>query len=136
MAFELHPNFSNKIFIADLPLCKVLMEDAKDYPWIFLIPMRANIRLISDLSIEEQAQLLREMSLSQEILQTHFNPDHFNIAAIGNMTPQLHIHVIGRFEKDPSWPGVVWDKAIKPYPQDQKNDFTQKLRSSFTAATL
>ena len=136
MTFELHPNFSNKIFIADLKLCRVLMEDAKDYPWIFLIPMRSNIRLISELSSDDQIQLLHEMTLSQDILKRHFNPDHINVAAIGNMTPQLHIHIIGRYEKDPAWPGVVWDKAIKPYPVDQKNDLTQKLKTSFARASL
>lgn len=111
MTFELHPNLKKKIFVTDLPLCRVLLEDAKDYPWLMLVPRRPGISKIMDLSQVDQLQLLKELDFTQKMLWKEFHPDQLNVAAIGNITPQLHVHVIARFKFDPAWPQTVWNTS-------------------------
>ena len=113
MSFELHPNFSSKIFLVDLSLCRVLLENEQHYPWLMLVPKRPNVSRIMDLSLEDQMQLIRELDLAQNILWEIFQPTQLNVAAIGNKTPQLHIHVIARYKEDPAWPGTVWDHPVR-----------------------
>lgn len=127
-SFELHPNFSKKVFIADLPLCRVLLEDNRHYPWVLLIPRRPSLQKIMDLTKEDQLQLLTELDLIQRILWKEFQPSQLNVAAIGNKTPQLHLHVIARFQTDPAWPGTVWDHSIKePYASQERILILEKL---------
>lgn len=128
MEFNLHPNFSSKLFLVDLPLCRVLLENERHYPWLLLIPRRHNAMRVMDLAFEDQVQLLRELDIAQKILWNEFHPSQLNVAAIGNKTPQLHIHVIARFENDPAWPGTVWDHPTRePYPQKQLEQLQQRL---------
>ena len=111
MTFELHPNLRSKIFIIDLPISRVLMEDETSYPWFFLVPRIPNISKFIDLSSEQEYEVFKELSLLQRVIWKLFSPKQLNVAAIGNKTPQLHIHVVARFETDPSWPKTVWDQA-------------------------
>ncbi len=129
MTFELHKNLVAKDFIADLPLCRVLLEDNKHYPWIYLVPRRNNISRMSELPEGDQKQLMIELDLAQKIMWKLFEPTQLNVAAIGNKTPQLHIHVIARRLDDPAWPGVVWDHPAKEkYLEEEKNALTIRLR--------
>ncbi len=129
MTFELHPNLANKIFIKDLPLCRVLMEDEQHYPWFFLVPRRSQIARMIDLCPEDQLQLLQELDLIQKILWEEFQPTQLNVAAIGNKTPQLHIHVIARYNHDPAWPYTVWDHPIRSkYEVNLKNRIIEKMK--------
>ncbi len=128
MSFTLHQNLQKKTHIVDLPLCHVLLEDNQHYPWLFLVPRRANVSRIIDLSPDDQLQLLQEMDFVQNILWNEFKPTQINVAAIGNKTPQLHIHIIARFEHDPAWPQTVWDHPIKtPYDEELKKSITNRL---------
>ena len=130
--FELHPNLASKTFITDLPLCRVLLEDESHYPWIFLVPRRPHMSRIMDLSPEDQLQLLKELDLAQKILWEEFQPTQINVAAIGNKTPQLHIHVIARFSTDPAWPGTVWDHPIHMfYSCEKKESMIKQLSEIF-----
>jgi diadenosine tetraphosphate (Ap4A) HIT family hydrolase len=113
MTFELHPNLAKKIFVKDFPLCRLLLEDEKHYPWFFLIPRRPNISRLIDLSAEDQLQLMKEMDTVQNIVWKEFHPTQLNVAAIGNKTPQLHVHIIARYENDPAWPHTVWDHPVR-----------------------
>lgn len=132
MVFELHPNFASKYFIADLPLCRVLLEDEFHYPWILLIPRRPKLERIMDLEQADQLQLLKELDLSQKVLWNAFDLTQLNVAAIGNKTPQLHIHVIGRKLMDPAWPNTVWDHPVRlSYTPQQKESMIQLLRLGF-----
>jgi diadenosine tetraphosphate (Ap4A) HIT family hydrolase len=134
MNFDLHPNLSSKDFIADLPLSRILLENESQYPWILLIPRRPNVSRIMDLEQTDQLQLLKELDLSQKILWSSFMLTQLNVAAIGNKTPQLHIHIIGRRFGDPAWPQTVWDHPEKlPYTLQQKEAMIQKLRVAFAA---
>jgi diadenosine tetraphosphate (Ap4A) HIT family hydrolase len=132
MNFELHPNLSEKFFIIDLPLCKVLLEDESNYPWIFLVPRRYNVSRIIDLKEIDQLQLLKELDQAQNILWKLFNLTQLNVAAIGNKTPQLHIHIVGRKSSDPAWPHTVWDHPKKlPYTTEEKQAIIHLLQSAF-----
>jgi diadenosine tetraphosphate (Ap4A) HIT family hydrolase len=128
--FDLHPNLKDKILVTDLPLCRVVLEDERHYPWIMLIPRRNNVERIMDLQKSDQLQLLEELDWAQRILWEHFQPTQLNVAALGNRTPQLHVHVIARQSDDIAWPDTVWAHSMRsPYPLDQK-DFIIKLLSS------
>lgn len=133
MQFELHPNLQKKPFIQDLPLCRVLLEDNQAYPWIFLVPRRENVSRLMDLEMADQRQLLQELDFAQKILWNAFELTQLNVAMIGNKTPQLHIHVIGRRESDPAWPNTVWDHpAHKPYSLTDKAIIIQRLAEKFS----
>lgn len=130
MTFKLHPNFCKKTFIVDLPLCQVFLEDEKHYPWILLVPQRNDVSRIMDLSASDQLQLIKELDVVQRVMWEAFQPTQLNVAAIGNKTPQLHIHVIARYEDDPAWPGTVWDHpARSEYSEESKASITRRLKS-------
>lgn len=132
MEFELHPNLARKIFIHDLPLCRVLLENERHYPWLLLVPRQPNMSRIMDLAPVDQLQLMKELQRAQEILWEEFQPTQLNVAAIGNKTPQLHIHVIARYQHDPAWPGTVWDHPVRmPYSVEEKEFNIQKLKGIF-----
>jgi diadenosine tetraphosphate (Ap4A) HIT family hydrolase len=118
--FELVQGLASKDFIVDLRLCKVLFESNANYPWIFLVPKKENVKNMTFLNMEERMQLMREMALCEEVMIELFKPDQTNVAMIGNKTPQLHVHIIARKEDDPDWPGVVWDGHSKPYDKETK----------------
>jgi diadenosine tetraphosphate (Ap4A) HIT family hydrolase len=135
MLFECHPNLSKKDFICDLPLCRVLLEDDRHYPWILLVPRQNNIARMMDLTFTDQVQCLKELDWAQKILWNHFEVIQLNVAAIGNKTPQLHIHVLGRTVDDPAWPGTVWDHPIHaPYTLHDKEVIIQTLKNAFLSA--
>ena len=135
MTFELHPNLSSKIFIIDLPLSRVLMEDEKNYPWFFLVPRIPLVSKLIDLSSEQEALVFKELSLLQKVVWKLFSPKQLNVAAIGNKTPQLHIHVIARFEDDPAWPGTVWDHTDRQkYDHQEKERVISQMKSALESA--
>lgn len=133
MTFSLHPNLNTKTFVIDLPLCRVLLEDNHYYPWLFLVPRRPNIIRTIDLKSSDQIQLLHETNQAQKILWNNFQPTQINVAAIGNKTPQLHVHIIARNSKDPAWPNTVWDHpSSTPYPVEKKNSVLKLLVKAFS----
>lgn len=132
MDFELHSNLLKKDFILDLPLCKVLLEDESHYPWIILVPRRPQLSRIMDLRQVDQLQFMKELDYAQNVLWNAFRLTQLNIAAIGNKTPQLHVHVIGRRSTDPAWPNTVWDHQERlPYTLQEKEALIQQLKSAF-----
>lgn len=134
MEFALHPNLEKKLFVMDLPLCRVLLEDNKFYPWLFLVPRRLQVSKMMDLPISDQLQLLQELDFTQKLMWNEFKPTQLNVAAIGNKTPQLHIHVIARYDNDPAWPNTVWDHPIKgPYQEERKAFWLTRLKHLFSS---
>lgn len=130
MTFTIHPNLAEKIFITDLPLCRVLLENEKHYPWVFLVPRKADISKIIDLSSSDQMQLIKELDIVQRVMWEEFQPIQLNVAAIGNKTPQLHIHVIARYTNDPAWPNTVWDHSTRsPYEEKEKETLVERLKN-------
>lgn len=133
--FEIHPKLASKSFITDLPLCRVFMEDEKNYPWVFLVPRRHEVSRIIDLTKADQLQLLEELELVQTVLWEEFELTQLNVAALGNRVPQLHVHVIGRKTTDPAWPGTVWDHPVRtPYSSEEKEAMIQLLQAHLHVA--
>ena len=107
--FELDPRLkADTHFILQWPLSQVLLMDDRRYPWLILVPARFNISEPFDLAAEEQALLSRETMVLGEFMKENFAADKVNIAALGNVVPQLHVHVIARFEDDDTFPSPVW----------------------------
>lgn len=127
-AFEMHPSLLKKTLVYQLPLCSVLMEEDQHYPWIILVPRRAGVCRIMDLSPADQLQLLQELDLAQRVMWDAFSPTQLNVAALGNKTPQLHIHVIARFESDPAWPAAVWDHKRVPCEDSVRQERLKQIR--------
>ena len=103
------------ISLAALPLCDLLLMNDANYPWLILVPRRPAIRELIELSDLDQRQYLRESNAIGKILQTQFKAEKLNIAALGNVVSQLHVHHIARFHDDPVWPKPVWG-AVPPLP--------------------
>ena len=106
MSFALHLRLAaDTSFVADWPLCRVLlMEDAR-YFWLVLVPRRDGITEITELSAQDRAALMEETARAGQIVK---GGGKLNIGALGNLVPQLHLHVISRHPGDPAWPGPVW----------------------------
>jgi diadenosine tetraphosphate (Ap4A) HIT family hydrolase len=101
--------------IGRFDLCAVLMMNDAHYPWFILVPRRAGMREIYELAETDQVQLLRESSAFGRALMTAFKGDKLNVAALGNVVAQLHVHHIVRYAGDAAWPGPVWGK-LPPQP--------------------
>ena len=111
MAFTLHPQLAaDCLVLADLPLSRLLLMNESRYPWFILVPRRADLREIHHLPQTEQRQFWHESAWLSTRIEQQFSPDKLNIAALGNMVPQLHIHHIARFQDDAAWPAPVWGK--------------------------
>ena len=107
--FALHPRLAaDTVVVTDLPLCRVLLMDDARWPWLILVPRRAGVRELIDLSPAAQQALTGEIARASRTLQTLFSPDKLNVAALGNVVEQLHVHVIARWRGDPAWPAPVW----------------------------
>ncbi len=109
MAFALHERLAaDTIKVASLELCELrLMNDAR-FVWALLIPQRDNLRESFELPEHERARLWQEVDQLGDFLQHETDADKINIGALGNMVPQLHVHVIARHRNDEAWPGPVW----------------------------
>ncbi len=109
MTFQLHPDLQRDgIDMGHFPLCKVLLINDSAYPWFVLVPMRREIHDTIDLAPHDYAQLWQESRLFGTGIMQAFDGEKLNVAALGNMTPQLHIHHIVRFYSDAAWPGPIW----------------------------
>lgn len=124
MTFQLHPRLAQDcIAIGRFDLCRLLMMNDSQYPWFILVPERANLREIYQLSKAERQLLTEESSYAAENLAMLYQADKMNIAAIGNLVPQLHIHHIVRYNSDRAWPAPIWGKFdAVPYTEQQIAD--------------
>jgi len=112
MSFELHPRLAADTFaVGDLPLCRVLLNNDARFPWCILVPRIAGLRDLHDVPEGERLQLFEEIGQVSVALQMLGNADKMNVAALGNMVPQLHVHVIARTTSDAAWPMPVWSAA-------------------------
>lgn len=135
MAFELIESFKKKDFVIDLKLCKVLMED-KVFPWILLIPQRENVTQMNQLSEADSLQLMKEINFSTNIMERIFPTDRINVAAIGNKTPQLHIHIISRTQNDPLWPETIWGQKMDKLSEQEREKRLDCLKKAFENSCL
>jgi diadenosine tetraphosphate (Ap4A) HIT family hydrolase len=128
--WSLHPQLQrDTIDIGDLPLSRVLIINDANYPWILLVPRRPGIVEIVDLDEVEQLQLMTEIARVGRALKAVTQCDKLNIAALGNVVPQLHVHIVARREGDAAWPRPVWGQ-IPPLAYDQADldEFVRAVR--------
>lgn len=117
-AWSLHPQLEkDTVNIGDLPLSRVLVINDANYPWLLLVPRRADVIEIVDLDEVAQAQLMTEINRVARALQDVTKPDKLNVAALGNVVPQLHVHIIARRRSDAAWPRPVWG-VVPPLAHD------------------
>ena len=117
---SLHPRLAGDCLrIGAFPLCELLLMNDARYPWYILVPRREGAREIYELAEADQVQLLRESSWLSRAMAEALAPDKLNIAAIGNLVPQLHVHHVARFRNDAAWPAPVWGHGTsEPYAPD------------------
>jgi len=119
------------IVLGTLDLCAVLLMPDANYPWLILVPQRENISEIYQLSEEDQQQLIRESSQISRMMVELFKPDKINVAALGNMVSQLHIHHVARFTTDAAWPAPVWGAVpAKAYGDIELKKIKKRLQKS------
>ena len=118
-------------FITDLKLCSVRLIDNCKFPWIILIPNRNNITDITELNLTDQISLMKEMVHCSKLMKKIFKTKKLNVEKIGNIVPQLHIHIIARSIKDSSWPLSVWVVKKKPYSKKILLSIIKKLKKLF-----
>jgi len=135
--WSLHPQLEHDTTpVGDLTLSRVLAIDAADYPWLILVPRRAGVTEIADLGGDARL-LMAEISLASRVLKDVTRCDKLNVAAIGNIVAQLHVHIVARRRNDPLWPKPVWGFA-QPRPGDAAAfaRFIAAIRSGLGLATV
>lgn len=117
------------VLLGDFPLCRLLLMNDANYPWFILVPRRDEVSELFQLDAQEQQQLWRESTELAEVLKDTFKADKMNVATLGNVVSQLHMHVIVRRKGDPAWPAPVWGKhPAKAYSDEQVAALRDKLR--------
>ena len=121
MAFKLHAQLDqDTLELGRLRLSRVLLMLDANYPWLILVPEREGIKELFELNNDEQLCLMKEVTRCSQTLHEAFSADKINVAALGNMVPQLHVHLIVRYTQDPAWPEPVWGKLPrKEYEADE-----------------
>lgn len=115
--------------IGDFPLCRLLLSNDANYPWFILVPRRKEISEVFELEAVDQLRLWQETTVLAESLKEVFQADKINVAALGNVVSQLHMHVIVRNRDDAAWPAPVWGKhPAVPYTQEQVAAIRDRLR--------
>ena len=127
--FNLHPQLANDcIELANFPICKLLLCNDSAYPWFILVPQVNEISYIYQLDWQQQQQLLNESSLLSELLMQVFEGDKMNVAALGNVVEQLHVHHVVRYKTDVSWPKPIWgQQPLTPYSDEDLLNLKKKL---------
>ena len=129
---KINKNFiKSSHYISDLKLCSVRLIDNQHFPWIILIPKRKGITDITELNSKDQILLMKEIVYVSKLMKKVFKTKKLNVEKIGNIVPQLHIHIIARYKNDLTWPLSVWVKKGKIYSKDNLNFILSKLKKVF-----
>lgn len=130
MIFQLHPSLKKDCFLLGrFSLSQVLLMNDSQFPWFILVPERSDVSEIYQLSQAERMLLQEESCFLAQALADLYQADKMNIAAIGNIVPQLHIHHVVRYVTDPVWPAPIWGKlAAVPYDDNEKQKTIAKVR--------
>ena len=129
---KINKNFiKSSHYISDLKLCSIRLIDNQKFPWIILIPKRKGITDITNLASKDQILLMKEIVHASKLMKKVFKTKKLNVEKIGNIVPQLHIHIIARYKNDLTWPLSVWDKKGKVYSTENLNLILKKLKKVF-----
>ncbi|MFJ2331276.1 HIT family protein [Pseudomonas helleri] len=120
--------------IGDFPLCRLLLSNDSNYPWFILVPRREGISELFQLDDADQPLMWAETTALAGALKELFTADKMNVATLGNVVSQLHMHVIARYTSDAAWPGPVWGKhPAKPYSEADVRVIRDKLKAVLDA---
>lgn len=133
--FELDSRLQNDtFFVCDLTLSRVLLMNDSQFPWLILVPMRDDVAEIIDLTEQEQQMLLSESAKVSKAMQKLFSPYKLNVAALGNVVRQLHVHHVARFENDVAWPKPVWgNQSSVAYEESDAAEIISELKLKLTS---
>ena len=133
MVNKVNKNFlKSSYYIFDLKLCTVRMIDNSNFPWIILIPKRKSVTDITGLKKNDRNQLMDEIVHSSNIMKKVFKTSRLNVEKIGNIVPQLHIHIIARKKTDATWPLPVWIAKAKKHNKNELDSNIKKIRDAFS----
>ena len=132
--FELDPRLAaDTVAVGRFPLCHVLLSRDGRYPWLLLVPARAGLRELHELTPPERSAFMDESCALAAVLARLFQPDKLNVAALGNVVPQLHVHHVARFTSDAAWPGPIWGQHPPlPYTADGLAERLRALREALS----
>ncbi len=132
--FKLDERLQNDtVLVTDLPLCRVLLMNDSQFPWLILVPRINDLAELHELDDEQMAQFVAESRLTSKVLQNIFNAYKLNVAALGNVVRQLHIHHVARFESDVAWPAPIWGRQpAVPYSDEALAARLEQLQSAFS----
>lgn len=133
MSFELHERLAaDTLLVTDLALCRVLLMNDRRFPWLILVPRRPGLRDFDDVAGPEKADFHAEIDLASAVLREAAGAEKMNVAALGNIVSQLHVHVIARFAGDAAWPAPVWGVGqAEPYGPDEAKGLVARLSGAF-----
>ena len=132
MSFKIDKKFlKSSHHITELKLCSIRLHDNSKFPWVILIPKRNKITDMSDLNSKDQILLMKEITHVSKVMKKIFETSKLNVEKIGNIVPQLHIHIIARRKKDSSWPLSVWVVKGKSYSIKTLKEVINKIRIAF-----
>lgn len=135
-AFALDPRLAaDTLPVGDLALSLVLLMNDARHPWLILVPRRPGLVELTDLGESDAAALMAELRVATSVMLDLAKPDKVNVAALGNVVAQLHVHVVGRFMSDPAWPGPVWGRGQPTrYPPHAAAALVERARGLFASA--
>ena len=121
--------------VGDMALSSVLLQNDSRFPWLVLVPRRPGLVELTDLDDGDYRTLTDEIRLATRVMLALASPDKVNVAAIGNVVAQMHVHVVGRFRSDPAWPGPVWGFGTPaPYPHHAAAALVERAQGLFAGA--
>ena len=124
--------FKDTVVLGDFTLCRVLLMNDGRYPWLILVPRRAGISELFEPEMAEQQQLWQETSYVGQVLKDVFQADKINIATLGNVVKQLHMHIVVRMQDDAAWPAPVWGNgAAQGYTDETLAAMRARLQAAF-----
>lgn len=127
LADDTHP-------LASFELCELRLMDDANYPWLVLVPRTPGARELIDLDDASRLRLMHEIDHAARVLRQVHTPYKLNVASLGNMVEQLHVHVIGRHRDDPAWPAPVWGRVTRrPYTPEHLADTVRRIQAALAA---
>ena len=129
--FRLHPRLAQDCrTIGDLAISRALLMNDRRFPWVILVPKLPDLRELHDVPLPARLELLNEIEAVSRGLLEEFHASKINVGALGNLVPQLHVHVVGRAPDDPAWPGPIWGfGTAEPYQEAEIVSAVSRLRS-------
>lgn len=127
---------SSSFHLLNWPLSGVFLKNNAGYPWFILVPRRTGMQDIMDFTRAERYQLMDEIAELSAVIRGYFKPDKLNTAALGNIVPQYHVHIVARFQQDALWPHGIWQTGLEDKPYTDVEPLLNALRLLLSFSSL